>query len=147
MGPGRPHSERSDDRNPEYSPSGTASTSPVSPPSTISDINYTLSVVGGSVRRFPQAPPSNPNAGESRFSSSPSLSPEFISIAPRWSLSTSPSSLLRCSSTSLRSSSWGREGLLVDRCHPATRQMVKIRRLRFELSMMTAIRTTGHTCG
>ena len=58
MGPGRPRSERSDDRNIEYSPSGTSSTSPVSPPHTVSDINSMLSVAGGSLRRCPQAPPS-----------------------------------------------------------------------------------------
>ena len=40
-----------------------------------------------------------------------------------------------------------RGGLLMDRCHPATRQMVKIRRLGIELPMLTAIRTSGHNRG
>ena len=60
MGPRRPSSERSDDRKPEYSPSGTSLTSPVSPPPTVSGINSTLSVARGSVRRCSQAPPYPP---------------------------------------------------------------------------------------
>ena len=36
-------------------------------------------------------------------------------------------------------------GLLMDRCHPVTRQMVKIRRLGVELPMVTAIRMSGYT--
>ena len=38
-------------------------------------------------------------------------------------------------------------GLLMDCCHPAIRQIVKILRLGIELTMVTAIRTTGHTRG
>ena len=57
MGPARPRKERSDDRNPEYSPSGTSSTYPVSPLPTVSDINSTLYVAGGSVWRCSQDPP------------------------------------------------------------------------------------------
>ena len=53
-------SERSDNRNTEYSLSGTSSTSTVSPPRTIYDINFTLSVTEIFVRRCPQAPPSPP---------------------------------------------------------------------------------------
>ena len=43
-----------------YSPSGTSSTSPVSPPHTVSDINSTLSVAGGSMQICPQSPPPPP---------------------------------------------------------------------------------------
>ena len=75
-----------------------------------------------------------------RSQSAPSLSLVFFSTAPRWSSSLS-------SSSSSQSSSSGRGGLLMDRCHPATRQMAKIQRLGFECPMMTAIRTTGHTHG
>ena len=66
-----------DDRNAEYSPSGTSSNSPVSPPHTVSNINSTLYVAGGSVRRFPQAPPSPPP-----------LRP--FSQGPRWGLPQKP---------------------------------------------------------
>ena len=38
-----------------------------------------------------------------------------------------------------------RGGLLVDRFHIATREMVKIRRLGIELPMVTAIQMIGHT--
>ena len=38
-------------------------------------------------------------------------------------------------------------GLLVFCCHPSTLQMVKIWSIGVEFLMMTAIRTTGHTCG
>ena len=36
-------------------------------------------------------------------------------------------------------------GLLMDHYHPATRQMLKIRRLGFYFPMMTVIQTTGYT--
>ena len=38
-----------------------------------------------------------------------------------------------------------RGGPLMDCCHPATFQMMKIRRLGIELLMVRAIRTSGHT--
>ena len=81
VGQGRPRSERSDDRNPEYSPSGTSSTSPVSPPLMVSDINSTLSVAGGSVWGCPQSPPLPP----------PLRSPRQVTVrpfspSPRWGL-------------------------------------------------------------
>ena len=38
-------------------------------------------------------------------------------------------------------------GLLMDRCHTDTHQMVKIRRLGIEFTMVKAIQTSGHTCG
>ena len=56
----RTRSERSENWNTKYKPSGTSSTSPVSPHHTVSDINSTLSVTGGSVRRCPEVPPSPP---------------------------------------------------------------------------------------
>ena len=59
-GPVQPRSERSDNRTPEYSPSGTSPPSPVSPPPMFSNLCYTLSVAGGSVTRCPQSPPSPP---------------------------------------------------------------------------------------
>ena len=40
-----------------------------------------------------------------------------------------------------------RGGLLMDRYHPTTCQMVKIQRLGVELPMVTAIQTSGHTRG
>ena len=38
-------------------------------------------------------------------------------------------------------------GLFMDLCHPATRQMLKIRRLGIELPTVTEIQRSGHTCG
>ena len=81
VGPGRPRYERSDDHNPEYSPSGTSSPYPVLPPPTFSDINSTLSVAGGSVRWCPQAPPSPPP-----LRSSCQVTVRPFSPGPRWSL-------------------------------------------------------------
>ena len=60
VGPRRVRSETSDDQNIEYSPSGTSSTSPVSPPHTFYDINSMLSIAGGSMCGCPQSPPSPP---------------------------------------------------------------------------------------
>ena len=81
VGPGRPRYERSDNCNPEYSSSGTSSTSPVSPPPTVFDINDTLSIAGGSVCRCPQAPPL-----PSPLRSPCQVTVRPLSPGPRWGL-------------------------------------------------------------